>query len=271
MDIMVAVDPQNPGEELTHALSWATRLGGRVHLRAVLPPSEPSTEARRRLDELADEIADPHRGEAKLLRGSPGRALSEEAAEFDLVLVGTRARTGLGHLFLGSVAERVVRSVEGSVVVCPMGAPPVPTHGPLRVLCPVDAAKPALQAADRVRRWFGHDAELHVVYALADLFASRRVGLVGDITTPEDHPHHGWAMAECRAAIEAADLEVAGLHLILTSSSHPARDLASFQAELGADLVATPTHGRQGVARLQFGSVTERLVRLTSVPSLVVR
>ena len=36
---------------------------------------------------------------------------------FDLVVMGTHGRTGMAHLFLGSVAERVVRSARCAVLV----------------------------------------------------------------------------------------------------------------------------------------------------------
>jgi nucleotide-binding universal stress UspA family protein len=47
----------------------------------------------------------------QLLRGTVETEIVELAArgEFDLIVVGTHGRTGLGHLLLGSVAERVVR------------------------------------------------------------------------------------------------------------------------------------------------------------------
>ncbi len=268
MDIMVAVDPQDPGDEVQQALPWATRLGGRLHLRLVSSSPASATSV---LDGLVATIPAANRGEAKQLQGSAGHVLVDEAAGFDLVVVGTHARTGLGRLFLGSVAERVVRMVDGSALVGPRGATPLPSSGPLRVLCPVDAQEPSLRAVTRVRQWLGAEAEIHVVHALADLFASRRVGMIGEISAPEEHPHHAWAKRECQAAVDASGIDVAGVHMILASSSHPAGDLVDFSTKLGAHLLAMPTHGRKGVERLQFGSVTERVIRMSPRPSLVVR
>lgn len=44
--------------------------------------------------------------------GIPWRAITSfaEEAEIDLIVLGTHGRSGLSHLFLGSVAERVVRA-----------------------------------------------------------------------------------------------------------------------------------------------------------------
>jgi nucleotide-binding universal stress UspA family protein len=58
------------------------------------------------------------------LLGSPARRLVERAQEekADLIVMGTHGRTGLGHLFLGSVAERVVRTAPCPVLTTRQGA-----------------------------------------------------------------------------------------------------------------------------------------------------
>lgn len=47
----------------------------------------------------------------RVVSGAPFREIVHEAREggFDLVVIGTHGRTGLRHVFLGSVAENVVR------------------------------------------------------------------------------------------------------------------------------------------------------------------
>ena len=51
-------------------------------------------------------------------RGSPERAIVAAAAEkgADLIVMGTHGRTGLAHVLLGSVAERVVRTAPCPVI-----------------------------------------------------------------------------------------------------------------------------------------------------------
>ncbi len=44
-----------------------------------------------------------------VVEGSPAKKIVELAADFDLVVMGTLGRSGLSKLFIGSVAERVVR------------------------------------------------------------------------------------------------------------------------------------------------------------------
>jgi len=50
-----------------------------------------------------------------------------------------------------------------------------------------------------------------------------------------------------------------------------AASIIRVEAETGADLVAMSTHGRRGITRWAFGSVTEKVLRSGSVPVLMVR
>jgi len=54
----------------------------------------------------------------KVLTGAPSREIVREAREgsYDLVVIGTHGRTGFRHVFLGSVAENVVRLAPCPVV-----------------------------------------------------------------------------------------------------------------------------------------------------------
>ena len=57
----------------------------------------------------------------RLLSGNPAGRILEElgAGEHDLLVVGTHGRTGLRHLLLGSVAEKLVRLSPVPVVTVP--------------------------------------------------------------------------------------------------------------------------------------------------------
>jgi len=57
-------------------------------------------------------------------RGSPEQTIIDRSAEYDLIVMSTHGHTGLEHIRLGSVAERVVRGAHCEVLVVkqPAGA-----------------------------------------------------------------------------------------------------------------------------------------------------
>jgi nucleotide-binding universal stress UspA family protein len=72
-----------------------------------------------------------------LLLGRPAVTIVEHAAscKADLIVMGTHGRTGVSHLVLGSVAERVIRTA-----VCPVFVVRGETEATARALEPVAAA-----------------------------------------------------------------------------------------------------------------------------------
>jgi nucleotide-binding universal stress UspA family protein len=130
--ILVATDFSEPAQA---ALNWgatlARDLGIHLHLLHVVPEpyaypwgnemammpipeilAQSEVAARRQLDELAALTKLPaDRTVTKAIVGTPvDQILAYMAAEhIDLVVVGTHGRGLVGHLLLGSVAERIVR------------------------------------------------------------------------------------------------------------------------------------------------------------------
>lgn len=77
------------------------------------------TDARKRLDALVRKAkAAGVTVTGELLDGTPRDAIPRAARRkrADLIVMGTHGRTGLGKLFLGSVAERVVRTAHCPVL-----------------------------------------------------------------------------------------------------------------------------------------------------------
>jgi universal stress protein A len=70
-----------------------------------------------RLNELLEQVPEAHRGEAHHPTGPAAQTITEVGKDYDAILIGTHGRTGLSHLLLGSVAERVVRLAKNDVVV----------------------------------------------------------------------------------------------------------------------------------------------------------
>lgn len=54
-------------------------------------------------------------------------------------------------------------------------------------------------------------------------------------------------------------------------TGHAAEEIIKVAHEVNADLVAMSTHGRSGLSRWAFGSVTDKILRAGNIPVLVVR
>jgi nucleotide-binding universal stress UspA family protein len=124
-----------------HALRYAARLAGQVGAAVellhvveefsygafseVYVPNIPDmmqeviNDASARLASLK-ETAFPHGTdvETMVFVGRPASAIVDRAraGAFDLIVMGTHGRTGLSHMFMGSVAERVVRTAPCAVL-----------------------------------------------------------------------------------------------------------------------------------------------------------
>ena len=106
------------------AVELAAKHRGALHVIHVVPPAYPphgrpmlpfasEIEAiERELGGVVARVARGHRIRAVktgVTIGQPVGAILEAAAKADAIVMGTLGRTGLSHLLMGSVAERIVR------------------------------------------------------------------------------------------------------------------------------------------------------------------
>lgn len=138
MRVLIAVDlADRPEQVIAEAAIWATRLGATADLAFADPvplsalfTHDPTvaaivareqerlhTEHRARLASLVSLLPEPIRGAPHVLAGPAADALVSVAHEYDALLVGTHGRKGLAHLWLGSVAEQIVRRCPVPVIV----------------------------------------------------------------------------------------------------------------------------------------------------------
>jgi|CXWL01.1.fsa_nt_gi nucleotide-binding universal stress UspA family protein len=131
--ILVPTDFSEPSDAaLDYGMAIAIRFGASLHLIHVVDdslvtamagiegyvPEAPSVEDMTKDAEtrLASVLSTSDRSRfpttASVVHGPPSRTIADTALDMraDLIVMGTHGRTGLTHVLLGSVAERVVRS-----------------------------------------------------------------------------------------------------------------------------------------------------------------
>lgn len=121
---MAEAKRRNARLKVVSVFEWAAPLAipftGVMGTLPALPDGEAQAQARETLRQMLQDAVTRAGAvaEARVLDGSPASEIVAHAEEIsaELVVVGTRGRTGLARLALGSVAERVIRSASCSVL-----------------------------------------------------------------------------------------------------------------------------------------------------------
>ncbi len=183
-----------------------------------------------------------------------------------LLAIGSHSHSRLKYVFLGDVAERVVRHAPGSVLVA---RPHAPTG---RILVATDFSTDAQAAtelaADHARRC---NARLTLACSIEKKLESIRemANLGSGYGFVRDEYAEARREAEQRLAAQLAAAAVAGETLVLEGS--PAASIVHAAAEADADLLVIGASGRTGFSRMLLGSVAEKVARAAPCSVLVVR
>lgn len=176
-----------------------------------------------------------------------------------LIAMPTHARTGLDRVFHGSIAEGVLRKSTVPMLISPArAAQSTDRPGTIkRILFPLDDIDMALELAPLVEHIAGHfDSE---VFLYHDVRGSKEDAADEDMQEPEmlfEPLRKRLASKGVRVTVESSRLQPAASEIVKKT-----RDLA-------IDLVAMVTHGRSGLERGVFGSVTEAVLRHSRCPVL---
>ena len=121
-EVMLATDGSAPSDAAAEVVArWGIFDLARVHVVTVATDTPTITDAdQRTVDVTAAVLIDAGREVVtEIVQGRPARAIVEAAAAHgvDLIIIGSRGRTGLGRTLLGSVAGEVLASADASVLI----------------------------------------------------------------------------------------------------------------------------------------------------------
>lgn len=205
-----------------------------------------------------------------LVRGiDPDEVIVETASNLgcDLIVMGTHGRRGLSHLFLGSVAERVVRTSPAPVLSLRADAI-VESDGITRILVPYDFSDASVDAARQAAAWADVlDAEitlLHVVepvvypeFYAVDILPDN---LMMRLTTRSEEALDKVAAELLEGRATSTMVEVGRAADTIVNIADPER----------FDLLVMATRGLSGLEHILLGSVAESVLRRSKVPMLTV-
>jgi nucleotide-binding universal stress UspA family protein len=264
-------------QALPAALGITGRSDGSLHLLYVQPVPAPVFEARhaaettaaveRRLQDLAGTLRT--RGDLAVTvvvrQGRPAEVIAAYASESgaDLIALTTHARGGLSRLWLGSVADELLRASEIPVLAIRptrRGAAGARPRRFRQVLVPLDGSELAERAlAPLVGMIEGSGARVTVLRVITPHRTIARPAPVTRIDTADLDRQRREAEDYLKGVV--ARLQRNGIRASWRVVAGPDPARAIIRAAAAADVIAMTTHGQGRVARFLRGSVCDKVLR----------
>jgi nucleotide-binding universal stress UspA family protein len=198
------------------------------------------------------------------------------AEDSDLIVVGTRGKTGLAHVLLGSTAERVIRGAPCPVLTVRMeqadaeqkeGVPSMPVTLE-RILVPVDFSDCSLDAVEYAAVVAQQaKASLLLLHVLEPVSYGLDFTLGHSRTREQVRETWTKRLEELAASLRVRQVPVESQ----LRGGLPADSILDSARTLPCDLIVMGTHGRRGISHAFSGSVAEAVLRKALCPVLTVR
>lgn len=208
--------------------------------------------------------------ETDSIEGNAAKTIVRYVEEYDIdhIVIGSRCRSGFKRLLFGSVSEAVVRDVSCPITVVPIRREESVDRAEInRVLVPVDESEEGTAALQYAVETFP-DAEFTVIHVIdpvkgysesherplrrADQWQPDRVFETGEVLT-EEH-----------------DVSYTTLMLSGLTGSVPDAILTCAE-DVEADLIVVGNRNRARLREAFLGSVSEAIVRRSSVPVTIIQ
>ena len=249
-----------PREEILESLQGAALNQAETHLR----------DAAKQLTDDGIKVA------TQVLTGDPADAIVGEAAKdsSNIIAISTHGRSGIGRWVLGSVTDKVIRQSTNPVLVVRAREGEFVSAAPKlrRVILPLDGSERssvAMSHAVELAKALGTGVTLLrsiSPMAYGDTFADYVPTMYEDLA--------GEIEADVKEFLsnEAKQVRSAGITDVDEKAidGYPATAIIDEVGDEGDSLVVMATHARSGIGRWVLGSVTDRVVRHSTGPVLVV-
>jgi nucleotide-binding universal stress UspA family protein len=246
------VNQQYLADLLKHASSQLVDLKGRAERRGIAVTTRIATGI------PSEEVISAARGE-----------------DSDLIVVGTRGKTGLAHILLGSTAERVIRGAPCPVLAVRTESADIEEARALsrpvtleRILVPVDFSDCSLDALE---------------YAVVMAQQAKASIILLHVLEPVSYGLD-FTLSHIRTREQVRESWTKRLKELTSSHLHshvamefqlrgglPADSILDSAQTLPCDLIVMGTHGRRGISHTISGSVAEAVLRKSHCPVIAVR
>jgi len=250
-----------------------------------------ATAFRNEANEYIEQIASSVRGvgvevTVACREGDPASLIIREAEQHSntLIAMSTHGRSGVGRWVFGSVTDKVLHSTTGYMLIV-RGTSKEKSHSDVKlgaIIVPLDGsdlAEQSLPVASALSQSLGIRVSLvtatsTIEEAMSTIsFQEMGVDACKGIPSPEDISKEMDGDARSYLDKRRETLIRQGVTSIETQLLHgsAAGAIVDLVQETSDNLVVMTTHGRSGMGRWVLGSVTDRVVRESGDPVLVIR
>ena len=210
-----------------------------------------------------------------VVKGAPEEVIIEKAAadEKALIVMATHGRSGIQRWLLGSIADKVLHGAANPLLLV-RATEEGKTDGEAvlkSVVVPLDGsllAEKALSGVEELARKMQLEIVLMRAYAPPPAVSADEYGAYS-----EDFIAHFEADARDYLLEKAEELKRKGIGSVSTvlNLGYGAEEIIALARKTSDNFIAMCTHGRSGFRRWMLGSVTERVVRHSGDPVLIIR
>ncbi len=208
-------------------------------------------------------------------KGTPDEVIIAKAAadERTLIVMATHGRSGIQRWLLGSVADKVLHGTTNHLLLvraCEQGK----TEGDAilkTAVVPLDGsalAERALSSVEELAKKLQLEVVLMRAYALPPAVSADEYGTYTEKLVAQLEAEAGDYLAQ-----KVRELKQKGIRDVssVTDLGYGAEEIITLARKTPDNFIAMCTHGRSGFRRWLLGSVTERVVRHSGDPVLIVR
>jgi nucleotide-binding universal stress UspA family protein len=247
-----------------------------VSLRADLMPG-PEAELRVFVEETG--VRDLDRVEILMLAGDAVGQIIEQASRgsSDLIVMGSRGRSGMARAVMESVTERVLRRARCPVMTIPPAAPGpamnevVEAFGP--ILCASDFSPSCRKALDLALS-MAQDADARLILLHALQWPTVVAGIMPLPATVEIPIDRAELRREILVRLKRGlpgDAAFRCRPETIVVPGHPSETILRVADDQHVNLIVMGVHSRSAIDRLLFGSTTRQVIQAARCPVLSIR
>jgi nucleotide-binding universal stress UspA family protein len=184
----------------------------------------------------------------------------------NLIIVGTHDRKMLGRMFMGSVAQRVVRDSKVPVMVVKASEHQDQNlQNYDRILVPTDFSEMSVKALNWAVRYANFlQADLHLLHVV-DLRSYSDLITMYSLTEAE-LPNSCELNVDVSLNSMLKDKDLIGKKFVKSLFGDPVAEIISYAEKENCGFIMMGTHGRKGLERILLGSITAGVISQSKIP-----